>query len=70
MNAETINLADAQRERRIRELAEAMKVATACNDRRVLRRLWSELRAAVLSRSPEQVRAMEQRLGVAGPGAR
>lgn len=70
MNAETINLADVQRERRIRELAAAMKVATACNDRRVLRRLWGELRAAVLVRSPEQVRAMEQRLGVAGSGAR
>jgi hypothetical protein len=64
MNASTINLDDAKRERRIRELAAAMKVASACHDRVVLRRLWGELRGAVLSRSPEQVRAMEQRMGV------
>ncbi|MDZ5813893.1 hypothetical protein U4I65_02430 [Stenotrophomonas maltophilia] len=70
MNANTIILADEQRERRIRELAAAMKVARSCGDRSALRRLWTELRASVLARSPEQVRAMEQRIGVAAQGAR
>ncbi|MGV4800821.1 hypothetical protein ACSMEB_17130 [Stenotrophomonas maltophilia] len=64
MNANTINLADEQRERRIRELAAAMRVARSCGDRPALRRLWSELRASVLARSPEQVRAMEQCMGM------
>ncbi|HEL3236824.1 TPA: hypothetical protein UMZ03_001868 [Stenotrophomonas maltophilia] len=64
MNANTINLADEKRERRIRELAAAMRVARGCGDRSALRRLWSELRASVLARSPEQVRAMEQRMGM------
>ncbi|MBH1476962.1 hypothetical protein I5U59_09425 [Stenotrophomonas maltophilia] len=70
MNASTIILADEQRERRIRELAAAMKVARSCGDRSALRRLWTELRASVLARSPEQVRAMEQRIGVAAQGTR
>ncbi|MRI43141.1 hypothetical protein D5301_12945 [Stenotrophomonas sp. MH181796] len=69
MTAHTINLADQQRERRIRELAAAMRVARSCGDRAALRRLWSELRASVLARSPEQVRVMEQRIGVATQGA-
>lgn len=64
MIAPPINLADEKRERRIRELAAAMRVARSCGDRPALRRLWSELRASVLARSPEQVRAMEQRMGM------
>ena len=52
-------LADMQRERRIRALANQLKDAQEAGNKVEAHRLWTEMRAAVLSRSPEQVKRME-----------
>lgn len=59
-----ISLEDLQRERRIKALANQLKAAQAGGDQAEAQRLWSEMRAAVLARSPAQVQRMEQGMGV------
>lgn len=51
--------ADQQREDRIEVLSRMVKEAHAAGDKLETRRLFNEFRAAVLSRSPEQIARME-----------
>lgn len=59
---EAISIDDARREDRIRELCRLMKLALRNGGRGELRRLYEEMRAAVLSRSPAQVARMENKI--------
>lgn len=54
-------IADAQRERRIKRLAERLKAATSRDERF---RLWGLMRAECLARSPQQVARMEVSRGL------
>lgn len=56
--------ADIAREGQIRRLAKQMKHADCLRDRDEQRRLWEQMRKLALSRSPEQVLAMERTAGL------
>ena len=53
-------VADRSRERRVASLGRLLNEATRNKDKAEAARLWEEMRAAIMVRSPEQVARMEK----------